>query len=73
MLHEYKYPTHEKNELWEVAWQPNPKTKSESITMPSIITQKIQESSSKPKGYVPPHARGRKDYNVREHTTIGFD
>ena len=63
-IHEYTYPTNDKNELWEVAWQPNLRTKAAEITKPSIIAQKIQQQTHKPKGYVPPHARGRKDYNV---------
>ena len=59
----FDYPTADKGELWEVSWRPDQRTKAEKITKPSIIAQKIQQSS-KPKGYVPPHARGRKDYNV---------
>ena len=65
VIGEYKYPTNDKNELWEVAWQPNQKTKPAVIEKPSKMVQKIQEAA-KPKGYVPPHARGRTDYKVSQ-------
>jgi len=64
VIGEYKYPTNDKNELWEVAWQPNQKTKPAVIEKPSKMVQKIQEAA-KPKGYVPPHARGRTDYKAK--------
>ena len=65
VIGKYEYPTNDKNELWEVAWQPNPKTKPAAIEKPSKMVQKIQEAA-KPKGYVPPHARGRTDYKVSQ-------
>ena len=57
------YPTGDKIELWKVGFQPNQRAKDFQITKPSKQLKQKQEAE-KPKGYVPPHARGRKDYNV---------
>lgn len=63
LKHDRPYPTGEKVELWSVGFQPSPRTRQFEITKPS--KQLIQkQAAEKPKGYVPPHARGRKDYNV---------
>jgi len=64
---EYAYPMENKGEMWEMAWRPDQKTQTPEITKPSIIAQKIQQSA-KSKGYVPPHARGRTDYNAKIRT-----
>merc|ERR1712228_1040455 len=64
LKHDYPYPAGEKSELWQVGYQPNNKLKPQIITKPSVLVQKQQESS-KPKGYVPPHARGRSDYKSK--------
>ncbi|CAG5113378.1 Oidioi.mRNA.OKI2018_I69.chr2.g7489.t1.cds [Oikopleura dioica] len=64
LKHDSPYPTGEKVELWSVGFQPSPRTRQFEITKPS--KQLIQkQAAEKPKGYVPPHARGRKDYNAK--------
>jgi len=54
----------EKTELWQVAYQPDTRTKPIPITKPTRQMQKKQEAT-KSKGYVPPHARGRADYTAK--------
>ena len=63
LKHDRPYPTGDKIELWKVGFQPNQRAKNFEITKPSKQLKQKQEAE-KPKGYVPPHARGRKDYNV---------
>ncbi|CBY18045.1 unnamed protein product [Oikopleura dioica] len=64
LKHDRPYPTGDKIELWKVGFQPNQRAKQFEITKPSKQLKQKQEAE-KPKGYVPPHARGRKDYNAK--------
>jgi hypothetical protein len=44
LKHDYVYPSGEKQELWQVGYQPNEKTKQIEITKPTIQLQKQQET-----------------------------
>jgi len=64
LKHERAYNRTDKTELWQVAYQPDARTKPVPIVKPTQQQQKQQESR-KSTGYVPPHARGRADYKAK--------